>query len=225
MNGLIALEKPAGLTCHPNSKKASTDSLINLEYDFKEEAFIDRTVPGIENRIWLLHRIDSGTSGIVLLSTNNILARTIKELYSSRKVFKSYHAVVFGHVQQHRSEWNDRLGVNRNGSQLRAVDGGPLHAHTSMKLIKQSPGVLPKAIIELNPSTGRTHQLRFQCFKRGLPIIGDKTYGDFQLNRQYSKITGIKDRLHLHLSKVSFTYTLHDLKYDFSVDSKHPFKI
>jgi 23S rRNA-/tRNA-specific pseudouridylate synthase len=58
-------------------------------------------------------------------------------------------------------------------------------------------GPQPLALLELKPHTGRTHQLRVQCAKRQLPIIGDQTYGDFRKNREFAKAAKTK-RLFLH---------------------------
>jgi len=65
----------------------------------------------------------------------------------------------------------------------------------------------PLALLKLTPKTGRTHQLRVQCANRGMSIIGDRTYGDFSLNRKISVKNNI-DRMLLHASELSFD--LHD---------------
>ena len=65
-------------------------------------------------------------------------------------------------------------------------------AHTKLGML---------ALLRLSPKTGRTHQLRVQCAKRKLPIIGDRTYGNFQLNRKYAKQFKC-DRLFLHATKL-----------------------
>ena len=60
----------------------------------------------------------------------------------------------------------------------------------------------PMALLELQPKTGRTHQLRIQCANRGLPIVGDRTYGDFQKNKEWGK-GGTAERLCLHAKTIS----------------------
>jgi 23S rRNA-/tRNA-specific pseudouridylate synthase len=61
-------------------------------------------------------------------------------------------------------------------------------------------------LVELRPVTGRTHQLRVQCAKRHLPIVGDATYGDFRRNREFAKATGLK-RLFLHSVDTRLEYS------------------
>ena len=79
-----------------------------------------------------------------------------------------------------------KSGVNRYD------EGLERKAHTKLGML---------ALLRLSPKTGRTHQLRVQCAKRKLPIIGDRTYGNFQLNRKYAKQFKC-DRLFLHATKL-----------------------
>ena len=72
-------------------------------------------------------------------------------------------------------------------------------------LHQQRAAVPPLALLRLEPKTGRSHQLRVQCAKRRLPIVGDGTYGDFPDNRAFAKRTGSK-RLFLHSHETSFNY-------------------
>ena len=66
------------------------------------------------------------------------------------------------------------------------------------------------ALVKLRPQSGRTHQLRVQCAARGMPIIGDKTYGDFSLNRKIAKNTNI-ERMFLHATQVEININIPDL--------------
>ena len=78
-NGLFALYKPADVMSHPNDEKASKQSLINAPYDYEKEIFL--VAPPKESTgnkptpIWLIHRLDSATSGIILVSTNAAVAK------------------------------------------------------------------------------------------------------------------------------------------------------
>ena len=130
--------------------------------------------------------------------------------------------MVFGQVNRNENLWYDNLGVHRSENKLRAFDGGNLSSHSTMALIKQYNDIPKCALIQLKPTTGRTHQLRIQCAKRFIPIIGDNTYGDFKLNHSYAKMTG-KKRLHLHLSYISFSYVFNNIVYNFSAESQYKF--
>jgi 23S rRNA-/tRNA-specific pseudouridylate synthase len=105
--------------------------------------------------------------------------------------------------------WQDRLlKVNSKGKlRVRKHKKGKL-AETMMETVRSTNSTnQPLALIKLNPKTGRTHQLRVQCANRGMPIIGDRTYGDFSLNRKISAKNNI-DRMFLHASELSIE--LHD---------------
>lgn len=74
-----------------------------------------------------------------------------------------------------------------------------------MTLVRSPQGASRVSLIQLEPHTGRSHQLRVQCAKRGLPIVGDRTYGNFSANREFSKAGGPK-RMFLHSLEVEFDY-------------------
>ena len=81
--------------------------------------------------------------------------------------------------------------------------------------------VAPLALIQLEPKTGRSHQLRVQCAKRHLPIVGDATYGDFAANRAFAKRTGEK-RLFLHSLETSFAYGFRGRVWHFAAKAPLP---
>jgi 23S rRNA-/tRNA-specific pseudouridylate synthase len=77
------------------------------------------------------------------------------------------------------------------------------------------------ALLRLEPRTGRSHQLRVQCARRGLPIVGDQTYGDFARNREFARQAGTK-RLFLHSMETSFEYEFGGRRHAFSAKSPLP---
>jgi len=193
--GLWAFDKPAGVLSHPNGMGDIDQSLIEAPYDFDEEAFVTE-----EGLFYLLHRLDGPTSGVILGTPHAALARDIKELLRARKVKKTYLAVVAGHPKKDREMWIDKLQKTKTkdgrGVRGEAVGGGA-PAETQMYLMRKFGKPTPSSLLELHPLTGRTHQLRIQCARRGMPIIGDGTYGDFQMNRALKA-----KRLLLHAQKI-----------------------
>ena len=95
------------------------------------------------------------------------------------------------------------------------------HALTHVRRIHLSTGRFKCALMELQPVTGRTHQLRVQCAKRKLPIVGDSTYGNFKLNRELRKVTGSK-RLFLHASHIRIPLNDAEQREYFEVESPMP---
>ena len=85
---------------------------------------------------------------------------------------------------------------------LRGKTGAGIWAEAKMSVRAKFQGRTgPMALLELKPTTGRTHQLRIQCANRGIPIVGDRTYGDFQKNRDFQN-----DRLFLHAEEVGLSF-------------------
>jgi 23S rRNA-/tRNA-specific pseudouridylate synthase len=204
-NGLAAFNKPAGILSHPNESQDEPRSLLTCRYDKEAQCFIWRAADGSARRLWLLNRLDSGTSGVILTAGSEQLAAAVREHYARKTVHKIYHALVFGRPQKNFEHWHDQLAVQKKGGQIRTGIIGNVPAQTHFQLLKHTQKAFSISLVKLEPRTGRSHQLRVQCAKRGLPIVGDQTYGDFGLNRAFAKATGQK-RLFLHSLETSFSY-------------------
>jgi 23S rRNA-/tRNA-specific pseudouridylate synthase len=87
--------------------------------------------------------------------------------------------------------------------------------------LRQTAGPPPLALVRLEPRTGRSHQLRVQCAKRGLPIVGDQTYGEFRANREFARQTGWK-RLFLHSLEAKFSYEFGGRTFEFAATAGLP---
>ena len=105
--------------------------------------------------------------------------------------------------------------------QIRAATVGNIPSETDFEVIKHTQRNFSTSLIRLEPRTGRSHQLRVQCAKRHLPIVGDQTYGDFALNREFAKATKSK-RLFLHSSETSFNYEFHGTSHAFTARAPVP---
>jgi tRNA pseudouridine65 synthase len=221
-NGLGALEKPAGVLSHPNREGGRGRALLNAEYDFSAECFT-WTPPGAAPlRLWLLNRLDSPTSGVILVAADGPLATEVKTQFQSKAVEKQYVALVFGKPRFEREVWRDRLAIERRDGVVRtSAATGHIPAESECRVLRMAPGIAPLALLELTPRTGRTHQLRVQCAKRGLPIVGDQTYGDFRRNREFAKTTRLK-RLFLHSLSTEVRYAWAGRDWGFSARSPLP---
>lgn len=203
-NGLVAFNKPAGILSHPNEGADQPRSLLTCGYDHQEECY--KWAGG--GRLWLLNRLDVATSGVILLAADATAARAVKEHFARKQVRKVYEALVFGKPSERDQVWRDLLAVQKQGGKVRTTAGaGNIPAETRAHFIGHKQGTFSISLLRLEPRTGRSHQLRVQCAKRGLPIVGDQTYGDFALNRTFAKTTGEK-RLFLHSRITQFEYEL-----------------
>jgi tRNA pseudouridine65 synthase len=205
VNGLAAFNKPAGVLSHPNDSQDEARSLLTCRYDKEAQAFGWKAADGSLRQLWLLNRLDSATSGVILVAATEKLAVAVREHYAKKLVHKVYQALVFGRPHQSSGVWRDQLAVRKTGGRIRTATIGNVPAETGFQILRHAQKTFSTALIRLEPRTGRSHQLRVQCAKRQLPIIGDQTYGDFGLNRAFAKMHRTK-RLFLHSLETSFSY-------------------
>jgi 23S rRNA-/tRNA-specific pseudouridylate synthase len=220
-NGLAALDKPEGVLSHPNVPRDESRSLLRAPYDEEEECFGWQGAGGAR-RLWLINRLDSATSGLILAAMSADLAREARSQFQRRRVGKAYQALVFGKPRQPAETWTDVLDVKKRDGRIRTSAGaGNLPAVCGMTLLRSGTGPARVSLIRLEPQTGRSHQLRVQCAKRGLPIVGDRTYGDFGANRHFAKAGGAR-RMFLHSFEISLEYSLGNGKFEFSAVAPLP---
>lgn len=222
--GLIALEKPYGVLSHPNpdrTRGGNGPALLNADYDLKGEFYHWTKPDGSLARAWLIHRLDSPTSGVILVATEAEVAKRVKDLFLRRRVVKTYRAIVIGKPSSLPNIWVDRLSKVIKGKGVRMVSGKDLEARTRINVLRNDPNGANLTLMELEPLSGRTHQLRVQCANRGFPILGDRTYGKFSLNRTVTAAIGTR-RMFLHSSSIRLEFVLNGKPIRFSVSSEMP---
>lgn len=233
--GVFALEKPAGTLTHPNAAGAGTpkNALFAADYSLKNECYSCRVPGGKIRKIFVLNRLDSPTSGVVLAATDERAAAAARAAFAAGTVKKIYAAVVRGNVVPAQGVWTDflRRGRGRDGAlRVEVVGGkarGALFAETRYSveatgtLALGNVGAAAGTLLRLEPKTGRTHQLRVQCAARRFPIFGDKTYGDFRLNARAAG-GALRDRLFLHAAFTEIAFPLRGERIVFSAASPLP---
>lgn len=228
--GLYVLDKPEGILSHPNKRTEINRSLLTAPYSLQEECFYDLHAPADKatqqptaahnsdaappRRLYLLHRLDSATSGLLLLADNQALANSVRAAFAANSVHKTYLALCISTQApmpaQQKGRWSNRLQREHSGAGGSVVhvrvSGSGSSATTDFNCLKTAPRNRRIALLQLRPISGRTHQLRVHCAQHHLPIIGDGKYGDFRLNRTVAKETGYK-RLFLHAAELEFDFT------------------
>jgi tRNA pseudouridine65 synthase len=210
---LIALEKPAGLMTHPNKDVDRNYSLLRASYDHQRECYRWQPKSGDDpGKLYLINRIDSPTSGLVLAALDSETAEAGRDAFAKGEVEKIYYAILIGVPRPRKGTWSDqllRLPSNSRHEPARIVVKIPgvvgpsgKSATTRYEVMEMHPNAgAMLTLIRLNPVTGRTHQLRVQSAARRHPIVGDATYGDFPFNHEFGRRTGHK-RLFLHCASV-----------------------
>lgn len=170
---IMVINKPAGLLTHAKGELIEEPTAADLVVD-------STTYKADTNRPGVIHRLDRGTSGILVMVKNEAAASHISKQFTNRTVKKVYHALVSGTPKQ--SEALIDLPINRNPSRPGSfrVDINGKSAITTYKVLETNGD---KSLIELKPKTGRTHQLRVHMQYINTPIIGDPIYGKEESER------------------------------------------
>jgi tRNA pseudouridine32 synthase/23S rRNA pseudouridine746 synthase len=194
---LLVLEKPSGLLSVPGRGPEKQDCLSKRVQDRYPEALI-------------VHRLDQDTSGLLLMARGIEAQRRLSKLFETRQVKKRYVAVVAGQPEQTQS------AVEADEEGWRTIDGPilldwerrPLHIiHPDGKASRSRWRVLQSShsdsfsasLIELEPVTGRTHQLRVHLQSIGHPMLGDSLYAP-------PDIKALSPRLLLHAQELAFVH-------------------
>lgn len=199
---LVVIDKPTGVLSHPNPKgKVDEACAFEGSYDFDAKCF---TSP--RGKLWLIHRLDQDTSGVLLATKDERTAMACRRAFEEQTVKKIYLALSAGGGLAKQGVWLDHLVVNHERKQVRTevIKGRTPNAESRYRLLRYSPE-LRTSLIEIELITGKTHQIRVQCASRHLPIVGDDVYGDFALNRRMRKDFGLK-RLMLHARSLTLKH-------------------
>ena len=180
-DNFVVINKPRGIAV-----QAGTKSFRNIIDVLKESRYFDNTKP------YIVHRLDKDTSGILIVAKTREYAQLFTTLFRIRKIHKTYIALTHGKVSKKIKTLKDDLVIIENKKKI--IQKAISHLRT----IKTS---MDFSYIELNPITGRKHQLRKQLYNIGNPIVGDDKYF---INRRADKIKIKSKNLLLHAYKIKF---------------------
>jgi 23S rRNA pseudouridine1911/1915/1917 synthase len=195
-NHCLAVNKPAGVLSQGDETGAET--LVDLASKYLKQRY---GKPG-NVYVGLVHRLDRPTSGVVLLARTSKSASRLSAQLRAGAIKKVYWAIVEGSPSEDEGLWTDRLEKDRRANQSRVLadeqERGK-EARVAFRVLERWPDA---ALLELRPSTGRSHQLRVQLASRGLPILGDVRYGA----RSRIKAMDGRRRIALHATSLRFTH-------------------
>ncbi len=190
---LLVINKPAGMVVHPAAGHP-TGTLVNavLGYDPDLEGV------GGEERPGVVHRLDKGTSGLIVMAKNDFALHWLQEQFQSRQAEKTYLALVDGKPPTPVGRVEAAIGRDpghRKQMSIRSPGRGR-EAVSEYKTIEDFPN---HSLLEVHPLTGRTHQIRLHCAFLGCPVVGDTVYGrkkpTIQMDRYFLHALRLRIRL------------------------------
>lgn len=197
---LLVVNKPAGVLSHPNANRAGEVAAFEGRYDAQEKCF---TGPG--GKVWLIHRLDQDTSGVLLGALDAKTAEKCRSLFDEDALRKQYLALVRGDPGA-KGTWLDHLTTVKDRGKVRTsvLKGRPPNAELHFRRLAHHEGER-LSLLEVDLVTGKTHQIRVQAASRQHALAGDDVYGHFEMNRRLKRDVGLK-RLFLHAQQLTFRH-------------------
>lgn len=167
---LIVVNKQTGLLSHPSNREKSGTLMNALAFHFWESS-------GSAIRPGLVHRLDRDTSGVMVIAKTPRAMRTLSRHFRERWVTKRYSALVSGRIEQDKGEIDAPIGCDpKTWPHWRVMTDGGGDAKSAKTLYQVKKRFAAHTLLEMEPLTGRTHQLRIHCNLIGHPILGDPIY-------------------------------------------------
>ena len=196
-NNFIIINKPSGIPV-----QAGTRSFKNIIDILKNTKYFKDAKP------FVVHRLDKETSGVLIVAKNREYAQLFTSLFRIRKIHKTYLAITYGEVPENVNLLEDDLISYDNNKKI------VQKAISHLKILKSNGEY---SLLELNPITGRKHQLRKQLYNIGNPIIGDDKYF---VKKHINKIRSKNLMLHAHKIK----FMINNVKYNFKAKYNEEFE-
>jgi 23S rRNA pseudouridine1911/1915/1917 synthase len=181
-DNVLVIDKPAGVISHARGKYFDEPSVAS---------FVRQLTHQSGERAGIVHRLDRATSGVMITAKNPEALSFLQKQFSTRKVRKTYMAVIHGSMPTEEGVIDMPIDRNPKMPQTFHVSETGKHALTHFKTIKSNEH---HSLLELHPETGRTHQLRVHLAELKHPIVGDELYGG-----------ETADRLLLHAASLEIT--------------------
>lgn len=174
---VLAVDKPEGLAAIPEGAGESHSLRSQLEEARGEKLFV-------------VHRLDKDVSGVILFARNAETHRFLNDQFTARRVHKIYAALAHGVITRIRGEINRPL--REFGSGRMAVD--PEHGKPSLTRFRVVERFAHATLVQVEPTTGRRHQIRAHFYSIGHPLVGDRRYGDRAQQATFPRLM-----LHAHM--------------------------
>lgn len=193
-DSVIVVSKPSGLIVHPGSGIANGTLVNGLAAQFPDLREI-----GDPTRLGLVHRLDKGTSGLLIVARTPEALENLKFQMQERHVHRQYFAIVAGHVESNKGVVDAPLGRDPKNPLKRAVINSGKNARTHYEIDQKYESPFKVSMLNCRLETGRTHQIRVHLAAIGHPVLGDELYGG-------RTSFNIENRLALHAQMLTFLH-------------------
>ncbi|MBK4347766.1 RluA family pseudouridine synthase [Lacisediminihabitans changchengi] len=166
---LVVIDKPVGVAAHPSVGWTGPTVLGALA-----GAGYRVSTSGAAERAGIVHRLDAGTSGLMVVAKSERAYTELKRQFHDREVSKIYHAVVQGHPDPLTGTIDAPIGRHPSSSWKFAVTMDGKHSVTHYETLEAFPSA---SLLEVHLETGRTHQIRVHMAAQRHPCVGDAMYG------------------------------------------------
>ena len=205
---LAVLNKPAGMVIHPGAGHGSGTLVNALLHHLTDLSGI-----GGELRPGIVHRLDRGTSGVMVIAKNDRAHQELSRQFHDREVEKEYIALVWGVVQAGR---RIDAAIGRDRANRQKMSARAKHAREAVTRITRAHHLPGVTLCQVAIHTGRTHQIRVHLSAIGHPIVGDSLYGGVH-RRVPGDIRAVQrlERPFLHAARLAFTHPTEDRRMQF----------
>ena len=196
---LVVVNKPAGMVVHPAAGHNS-GTLVNALLHHVD----DLSGIGGELRPGIVHRLDKGTSGVMVVAKHDAAHEALARQFADREVDKEYVALVWGVVQAGR---RIDLPIGRDPNDRQKMSARSRRARSAVTRITRAQHLKGVTLCQVAIATGRTHQIRVHLNAIGHPIVGDPTYGGVRQRVPQDLRPVLRlERPFLHAARLAFTH-------------------
>ncbi len=196
---VIVVNKPAGMVVHPAAGHPDGTLVNALIHHVHDLSGI-----GGELRPGIVHRLDRGTSGLIVIAKHDQAHANLAKQFKDRKVEKEYTVLVWGVVQQGR---RIDLPIGRDPLDRKKISTRSRRAREAVTRVVGAEHLDGVSFLKVTIATGRTHQIRVHLSAIGHPIVGDPTYGGKKRHPPaHLRLLQRLDRPFLHASRLVFTH-------------------
>lgn len=175
----------------------------------------------LEKSIFNVHRLDSKTSGLIILAFSPEIARSLTLQFERKEVEKTYYALVKGNPGS--GVFNDNVLIKKRGKKKTAITHFETIENIQTYISYKEFENIDFSLIKIQLETGRWHQIRQHFAMHRFDILGDTHHGDWTLNKIITKKPGMK-RLFLHAGELSFAHPATGEKVNFKSDLPESFR-